>query len=61
MPNSDPRTPAERDALLLEHFHRLSDVGQNLALVLLHTIAGNPAMQAATSPQDCPPDAPTAP
>lgn len=53
MSNPDPRTPAERDELLLKHFHRLNDVGQRLALVLLHTIAGNPAMQAETPPE-CP-------
>lgn len=51
MLNPDPRTPAERDELLLDLFHRLDDIGQNLALVLLHTIAGNPAMQADKPPQ----------
>lgn len=43
----DPRTPAEKEERLLCLFRCLDEVGQNLALVILHTIAGNPAMRAA--------------
>lgn len=61
MPNTDPRTPAERDALLLSHFHLLNDLGQQLALVLLQTIAGNPAMRSEPTTSPDAPDSPTAP
>jgi len=38
-------SPAERERMLLQHFRRLDDLGQNLALVLVQAIAGNPQLQ----------------
>lgn len=44
-------SPAERERLLLQHFRRLDDLGQNLALVLMQAIAGNPQLQTTRTEQ----------
>lgn len=43
---TSPTSLVERDKQLLDIFHTLDDLGQNLALVLLKALAGNPNLQA---------------
>ena len=46
-----PLLSPELPEQLLAHFSRLNDVGQQLALVLLQALAGNPALQSHEEPQ----------